>query len=479
MNAENSRPQPATFSPIHLEMLRARLQGRALVAGDEGYNTASQTWDARTFDQHPAIVVLPAVSADVQTAVTFAREHDLPIAVQGGGHGHPLPADNALLVNFARMKRVQIHAGTAIARVEAGARAGDVVQAAHRYGLAPLNGLAPSVGIVGYLLGGGVGWLTRQYGPGAASIRSAELVTADGDLLQVNEKNHPDLLWGLRGGGGNFGIVTALECALYPVDKVFGGQVVYPIAQGKDVLKDYMKWVKTTPDELTSAVRIMQFPSIPAIPPTLRGMSAIVIMACYNGEKETGEALLQPIRTVGTPLLDTFAKIPYSQIATISNDPPEAPPFFFHTESGAFQDLSPNDIETLVDLAGDPTSGIRLVEIRHLSGAFARQPEEAMPFGIRQATLYLGVVAAAPSPDLLVEGKQSVATMMQALSPGMTGEILLNLAGSNVCLAQTQAAYSPENYQRLVALKDRYDPGNIFRFNHNIPPSSLSKIVTL
>ena len=276
----------------------------------------------------------------------------------------------------------------------------------------------------------------------------------------------------MRGGGGNFGIVTALECALYPVNKIFGGQVVYPIAQGKDVLNAYVKWVKTVPNELTSAMRIMHFPSIPAIPPTLRGMSAIVIMACYNGEERAGEALLQPMRTVGTPLLDTFAQIPYSQVATISNDPPEAPPLFFYTESGAFQDLSQSDIETLVDLAGNPASGIRLVEMRQLGGAFARQPEDAMPFGIRQATLYLGVVAAAPSPALLAGGKRSVATMMQTLSPGMTGEVLLNLAGDNVSLDRTRAAYSPEHYQRLVALKDRYDPRNIFRFNHNIPPSS-------
>jgi len=472
VSTEHSRPQPITFDPTHLETLRACLQGRALVAGDEGYETACQTWDARTFEQHPAIIVLPAVSADVQTAVTFAREYDLPIAVQGGGHGHPRPADGALLVNFAQMNRVQIHAETATAWVEAGARAGEIVQAASPYGLAPLNGLAASVGIVGYLLGGGIGWLTRQYGPGAVSIRSAELVTADSHLLQVNEHSHRDLLWGLRGGGGNFGIVTALECALYPVNTIFGGQVVYPIVQGNDVLSAYVQWVKSVPDELTSALRIMHFPTSPAIPPTLRGTSAVVIMACYNGEERAGEALLQPMRTLGTLLLDTFTQIPYAQVATISNDPSEAPPVFFYTESGALQDVSQGDIETLVDIAGNPASGIRLVEMRQLGGAFARQPEEAMPFGIRQATLYLGAVAAAPSPDLLAGGKRSIATMMQTLGPAMTGEVILNLAGGTVSLDRTRAAYSPANYRRLVALKDRYDPQNIFRFNHNIIPSS-------
>jgi len=472
VNTEPSKPQPIIFNPTRLQTLRTRLQGSVLVPGDEEYDTARQTWDAKTFDQHPAIIVLPTVAADVVAAVTFAQEYNLPIAMQGGGHGHPHPADGALLVNFANMTRVQIHAETVTARVEPGATQGDVIQAAHPYGLAPLNGLAPTVGIVGYLLGGGVGWLTRQYGPGAISIRSVELVTADGHLLQVDENSYPDLFWGLRGGGGNFGIVTALEFALYPVNEIFGGQVVYPIAQGKDILNAYVQWVKTVPDELTSALRVMHFPSRPALPPTLRGKSVVVMMACYNGGEKAGEALLQPMRTVGTPLLDTFAQIPYSQVATISNDPSEAPPVFYYTESGAFQDVSPNDVETLLGAAGNPASGIYMVEIRQFGGELTRQPEAAMPFSLRQATLYLSALAVAPSPDMLEGGKQAIATMMQTLSPGMTGEDLINLGSENDSHDLTRAAYSQENYRRLVALKDKYDPENIFRFNHNIPPSS-------
>ncbi len=473
MSPEHSRPQSLTFKPAHLETLRTRLQGSALVPGDEGYDTARRTWHTRTFDQHPAIIVLPAVSADVLATVMFAREHELPIAVQGGGHGHPYPADGALLVNFAQMTRVQINAEMATARIEPGVRSGEVIQAAHPYSLAPLNGFAPTVGFVGYLLGGGFGWLTRQYGPGAGSICSAELVTADGRLVQVNEYSSPDLLWGLRGGGGNFGIVTTLECALYPVKEIFGGQVAYPIAQGKEVLNAYVHWVKTVPDELSSAFRIVLFPPSPALPPALRGTSAIVIMACYNGGAREGETLLHPMRTVGTPLLDTFAQIPYSQVATIANEQSEAPPLFSYTENGAFQDLSQGDIETLLDVAGHPASGINLVEVRQFGGAFARQPEDAMPFGL-QATFYLGALTAAPSPDLLEGGKRSIATMMQVLSPGMTGELLINnaMGAGKVGLELTRAAYSPANYRRLVALKDRYDPKNVFRFNHNIPLSS-------
>ncbi len=200
---------------------------------------------------------------------------------------------------------------------------------------------------------------------GAGSIRSVELVTAAGQLLKVNERSsHSDLLWGLRGRWREFGIVTAIEFALDPVKEIFGGQVAYPVAQAKDVFNAYIQWVKTVPEELTSVLRIMHFPPNPAIPPLLRGKSVIQVLASYNGEAQEGEALLQPMRTAGTPLFDTFARIPYEQIATISNDPPEAPPLFYHTESGAFQDLSSNDVEALVDIAGDLADGIRLIELR-------------------------------------------------------------------------------------------------------------------
>lgn len=471
MTTEHSTLQSVTIHPDQLHALRSRLRGDAFAPGDAEYERARQTWDAKTFDQHPALVVLPMAAADVQAAVSFAREHNLPIAVQGGGHGHPCPADGALLVNFVRMTGIQINAETATARVEAGVKAGEVVQAAHPYGLAPLNGFSPTVGIAGYLLGGGVGWLTRQYGAGAGSIRSAEVVTADGRLLQVNEQSHPDLLWGLRGGGGNFGIVTALEIALYPVREVFGGMVAYPINQGQEILNMYMQWVKTVPDELTSAVRIMHFPPSPALPPALRGQSLIIIMACYNGPESEGETLLRPIRTAGTPRLDTFAQLPYSQVATISSDPLEAPPLFFSAESGAFEDLSPTDIETLLKATSNPASGVRLIELRHLGGALLRQPEDAMPFGLRRATLLLGGMAAAPSPALLETEKQALAELMQSLRPSMTGELLINLAG-NADREVPRSAYSPANYQRLAALKEQYDPQNVFRFNHNVPPSA-------
>ena len=473
MSEEQVKHESITFDQGQLETLRTRLQGSVILPGDEGYDKARQTWDVKTFDQHPAMVILPANASDVQAAVTFAREHDLPVAAQGGGHGHPHPANDALLINFANMTNVQINAEAATARVEPGVLFHALVQAAHAHGLAPLNGFAASVGVVGYMLGGGVGWLARQYGSGAGSIRSVEMVTADGDLFQANESTHPDLFWGLRGGGGNFGIITSLECALYPVNEIFAGQVVYPIEQGKDVLSAYLKWTASVPDELTSALRIIHFPAVPTLPPALSGKSAILVMACYNGETEKGEALLAPMRSLGTALLDTFAPIPYSQVATIANDPDDAAPLFLYNGSSAFQTFASNDIDTLLDTAGKRASGIFQVEIRQLGGALARQPEDAMAFNCRHANFYLDIMATAPSPDQLEQGKQSTDTLMQTLRPDLTGETLINfLDVDNVGPYLTKAAYTPATYQRLRKLKDRYDAKNVFHFNHNIPEPS-------
>jgi hypothetical protein len=470
---KQGRHEPLTWDPHRLETLRAHLKGSVLLPGDEGYASARQTWDAKTLDQHPAMIVLPVIASDVPTALTFAREQDLPLAVQAGGHGHLYPADDALLVNFVNMTTVHIDAEAARARVEPGVLFRALVQATHTSGLAPLNGFAATVGIVGSLLGGGCGWLPRKSGAGAASIRSVELVTAEGDLLQVNVSTHPDLFWGLRGGGGNFGVVTALEGVLYPVNAIFAGQMVSPSEQGKGVLNAYLKWTETLPDELTSVLRIIHFPTSSDLPPPLRGTSAIIIMACSNGEAAEGEALLSPMRSLGTALLDTFALIPTSQVATIANDPDEAPPLFLYHESGTVQTFASDDSETLLGIAGNRGSGISMVEIRQLGGALARQPEDAMAFTCRQAHFSLNVQATAPSPDQLKGGKQAIATMMQALQPALTGETLINvLDAGNVGPDLTRAASSPETSQRLRALKERDDANNVFRFNHTLPPSS-------
>ncbi|MBV9229902.1 MAG: FAD-dependent oxidoreductase, partial [Chloroflexi bacterium] len=418
------------------------------------------------------LIVVPQSPADVVASVTFAREHGLPIAMQGGGHGPAYPADGALLINFREMTGLQINREASTVRIEAGAKWAQVIEAAHPFGLAPLNGFASTVGVVGYLLGGGYGWLVRQYGLAACSLRSVDLVTADGRLLLVNEQSYPDLLWGLRGGGGNFGIVTALECALYPVKDVFGGQVLYPIEQGKEVARTYLDWVETVPVELTSALRIIHFPPLPHLPPLLRGKTVVLIAACYNGTAEDGETWLRPMRTLGTPLLDTFTQLPSSQVAAIANDPVESLPYYYYNDHRAMQSLTANDIDAMCEVMANSASGISVVEIRHLGGVLAGIPEDAMAASMRDVQFNVWASAAAPSISLLDIGKESITKLMQALKPDASVQALLNSLGNNdVGPDRTRAAYTAENYRRLVALKDKYDPQNVFCFNHNIPPS--------
>ena len=225
------------------------------------------------------------------------------------------------------------------------------------------------------------------------------------------------------------------------------------------------------PDRLTSAVRLVHYPPVPLIPEPLRGASAIVIMACYNGSTSEGESLLKPLRSIGTPLLDTFRRMPYAQIGTIANDPPDAPPLFTAMDGGGLRDLSSDAIDSLLRIAGDRAAGIFLVEARHMGGALARQPEASMPFGFR-SPWFISALAAAPTPDALQGGKRSIGMLLQALKPTLTGERLINgLDAGNIGPHLTRAGYSAENYQKLVALKDKYDPGNVFRFNHNIAPA--------
>ena len=340
-----------------------------------------------------------------------------------------------------------------------------------KYGLAPLQGSAGTVGVVGYLLGGGFGWLVRQYGLGSGSVRSLEIVTADGRLLQVNKDSNPDLFWGLRGGGGNFGIVTSIEFALYPVKEIFGGQVIYPVEQAREVINAYMAWTRTVPETLTSNFRITHFPPLPQLPPMLQGKSVVIVLGCYNGTEKEGQALFAPMRTMGTPLLDTFAQLPYSQIDTISNEPTEGAPFPIYYSHTTMHDFTSDDIDTFLKVAANPASGLYSVEVRHLGGILARIPEDEMAASVRDVNYSLNALAPAPTPELLERGKQSVVGIIQALTPAKSVQTLYNaLLFNDNGPERARRAFTPEHYRRLVALKNAYDPQNVFRFNNNIPP---------
>ena len=459
-----------------LETLRAGLRGTAFAAGEDGYDEACRAWNLNAH-QEPALVVMAEGAADVMAAVRFARELDLGVGVMATGHGMGAPADGGVLVNTSRMRGVRVDRVARTARVEAGALWTDVIPEAQAHGLAGLVGSASHVGVVGYTMGGGFGWLGRRYGLNASGVTEADVVTAEGELLRVSAEEHPDLFWGLGGGGGNFGIVTSLEFKLHPLTAVYGGNAFYPVARAREVLETYARWSADLPDEMTTAVAFMNIPPLPDIPEPLRGGSFVVVRGCYSGENpEKGEEMFRPVREgLGDPVMDTFGVMPVAAMDAISMDPVDPIGAVQHSEM--LRDLSPGTIDALVDVAGpDSGSPLIMLEVRQLGGALARTPGRLSPMGAGEAGYSMNGVGATFTPEMAEGVKAHLARVAERTREHQTGETYLNFmeldgAGEE----RVRAAYPPEDWERLVALKDRLDPDNVFRFNRNIAPSGARR----
>src|SRR5215213_78558 len=458
-----------------LEALRAGLRGAAYAPGEDGYDEGRQAFNLNAH-QHPALVVMADGAADIMAAVRFARDEGLGVGVLATGHGVASPCDSGVLINTSRMRGVRVDPEARTARVEAGALWRDVNPEAQAHGLAGLWGSSSGVGVVGYTMGGGFAWLGRKYGFNADSVREADVVTADGELLRVSAFEHPDLLWGLKGGGGNFGIVTSLEFALYPLTSVYGGNLFYSLERAAEVLKLYNRWIDTLPDEMTTAIAFMNFPPVPELPEPLRGGSFISVRGCYCGEPvEAGEELLRPWREFGEPQIDMFGVMTYQQMDMISMDPPDPLGFYTHVE--LLGDLTPEGIEVLVNMAGaDSNSPLIMLELRHLGGALARPPADLSPMGRRDSKFIMFGVGATPTPEVAQLVQANLARLAEEMRPYETGATSLNFLDlDGASPERVRAAYSSEDWERLVELKDRYDPHNLFRFNRNIPSSSASQ----
>jgi hypothetical protein len=454
--------------PSKIQSLQAMIRGSVSTSGEEGYDGARATWN-RSVEQFPVAVVRVASTSDIISTINFARTHGLPVAVQSTGHGVAVPCDEGILINTSQMKGIHIDPIARTARVEPGVKWGEVLQQAQTFGLAPLLGSSPDVGVVGYSLGGGIGWLVRKYGLAADHIRSLDLVAADGRLLQVNQASYPDLFWGLRGGGGNFGIVISLECALFPVDRIYGGSLFYPAERAKDILTAYGAWAPTVPDEMTTSINILRLPSSPDVPEPVRGKTVCVVRACYVGSEQEGAALLSPLRVLGTPLADTFKMMSFLDVGTI--DAESTDPKKLYTHAMLLKNLSPESIHAIDSTAGTYVpSRFIFVEIRQLGGVESRLPADTDAWSHRDAPFMMIMGAMVRTPEEIVEVRQYTHSVVEELLPSETGRVYLNFLSVGDT-TPTSAGYSPEHYQRLVALKEQYDPTNMFRFNHNIPIS--------
>lgn len=451
------------------QQLAAQISGAVITPQDPNYDAARRGFNL-SVDQYPAVIVAAHNVADVQTAVQFAGQEHMGISVQSTGHGIVSLADENMLIRTSEMTAVRVNVAAQTAWVEAGAKWGMVLAATQPAGLTPLLGSSPDVGVVGYTLGGGFGWLGRKYGLSTDSVNYFEVVTVDGRLLRVSATENSDLFWGMRGGGGGLGIVTGLEIKLYPVTTVYGGNLFYPVEMAHEVMTRFREWTAVVPEDITSSVLIMNFPPIPEMPEIFRGKSFVVVRGCYCGPVAEGEALLKFWRDWRAPLIDDFKSMPFSAVATISNDPVDPLPAL---SSGAWlRELSDGAIQTIIDHAvpSNGPSPVIFAEVRHAGGAISRVNPATNAYGHREETLLLQFVGVTPTPEAHQALVQFTNQFKQALQPWLAGVYMNFLEGSE-SRQRIQEAYSAEKYDRLMKLKAQYDPENRLRSGFNIPPA--------
>src|SRR5215218_2452695 len=461
--------QTRTADAGAVEDLRAHLHGALLRPGEEGYEGACAAWNLNA-RQSPAVVVVAEDAEDVLLAVRFAGDAGLGVGVMATGHGVGTPADGGVLINTSRMRGVRVDPVLRTARVEAGALWKDVIPAAQEHGLATLAGSAPHVGVVGYTMGGGFGWLGRRYGLNSAGVTEAQMVIASGESLRVRPDENEDLFWGLKGGGGNFGIVTSLEFRLYPLATVYGGNVFYPVERAGEVLNTYARWSAGLPDEVTTAVAIMNIPPLPRLPEPLRGRSVVVVKGAYAGENPAdGEEMFRTVREeFGKPIIDNFGQMPVAQMDTISMDPVDPLGVIQHAEM--LSDLPQEAIDALLRVAGAGSgSPFTILEIRQLGGALSRALGQPNLLGSGKYSM--NAIGATFTPEMAQDVRDRIARLIEETRPYQTGRTFVNFMEEDPSGDRVRAAYTPEDWGRLVALKDEYDPHNLFRFNRNIPPS--------
>jgi hypothetical protein len=468
--ALEERRRIVTLAGAALDALRRDMRGEVFTPGDAEYDSARQAWNLHA-RQSPAVIALVADVADVRTAVRFAGANGLPVAIMRTGHGVVAPCNGGLLLLTERLQGVEVDPATGIARIAAGALWSDVLAVSLPHGLVPLVGSTPYVGAVGYALGGGMGWLARQHGMATDSVRAFDIVTADGELRHVTAETEPALFWAVRGGGGNFGVVTSLECQLYKVDSLYGGNLFYPIEQAPAVLPAYGEWVKTLPEEFTTAVLMLRLPAMPGIPPQIAGQTLCVVRGLYDGEAAMGEALLRPMRAAAELVFDAFGPMPASELEKIASDPIDPMPVASWTET--LRDLDAATARTLIELMESaPDVPFFAIEARHMGGSLAIQaPLRASAFSLRDASFVLFTYGLLADPALEPVFTRYFAELATALRPYTTGALYYNfLSDMDTTPERGRATHTPAYRRRLDAIKAVYDPANMFRYNPNIAP---------
>jgi FAD/FMN-containing dehydrogenase len=443
------------------EELRAELRGALLEPHEADFAKAAQGWSLG-HQHHPAAVLVAQHADDVVAAVHFAQIHGLPIAVQSTGHGFVRAADGALLINVSQLNKVEVDPLTQTATVQAGATWAKVLEAAHAHGLTGLVGDTPSVGAVGYTLGGGLGWFGRKYGLGCDALLEAQVVTMDGILRTVSAEDTPELFWGLRGGAGGLGIVTEMTIQLYPENTVTAAQLIFPIEAAREAAKAYRDWAKIAPNEVSSRIMVMHGPDAEFLPPFIRGRTALMLQAVYSGSEAEAQGALNDLLNIPNSIAKIVDRIAPPQLGQFFGAPPAPSEAVGRAEQ--LSELSDQAIEALIQFAESRPAPFYLFEVRHMGGAIAKVADDATAFSHRQAGFLVNYHALVFAPAVREVSAASVAAFSKAIEPFASGKIMPNFLNADEGEKRDRAAYPGLKQMHLGMLKWRFDPANLLRF---------------
>jgi FAD/FMN-containing dehydrogenase len=467
-------PAKTAHEPIRVgrpavEELATGFRGDLIDPDDPAYEQHRRIWNG-SIDRHPALIARCTGVEDVEAAVRFARTHGLLVAVRGGGHSFPgySVCDGGMVIDLSPMKRIRVDTATRTARVDAGVLLGELDRETQAYGLAVPAGIVTHTGIAGLTLGGGIGWIMRKYGLTIDNLLSVEMVTADGESVTASETRNADLFWAVRGGGGNFGIVTEFEFRLHPVGpEVYAGPVFWPMEHAPDVLRFYRDWIADCPDELMTIVVQRRAPDLPVVPRELVGRHVIAVVACHAGPLEDAERVLRPLKTYRRPVLDLCVPKPYL-VHQAMFDPSFQRGWWYYFRACDVAGLTDDLIDTVAEHGRRIVSPITSIALWQMGGAVARVDEAATAFNGRTAGFSFNINGNSKTSAGFDAEREWARAYWSALAPHHTGVYINFLMDEGE--ERVRQAYGAAKYDRLKALKRRYDPDNVFRLNQNISP---------
>ncbi|MBP6016330.1 MAG: FAD-binding oxidoreductase [Candidatus Promineofilum sp.] len=459
------------FESEALNSLATGLQGDLITPADAGYDEARTIYNAM-IDKHPALIARCASVADVIAAVNFGRDQHLDVAIRGGGHNGAGLAlvDDGLVIDLSPMKGIQVDPDARTVRVEGGCTWGEVDQATHAFGLAVPSGIISTTGVGGLTLGGGLGYLSRKHGLTIDNLLAVDMVLADGRFVTANEHENPDLFWAVRGGGGNFGVVTSFLFQAHPVGIVYGGPIIWPVDQAEEILRWYLDFIADAPENISGWIGFHRVPTGSPLPPELHGAHGCAIVWCYTGPMEEAEEVFRPIRALGTPVLDLMGPLPFPQLQSMFDQLYYPPGLQWYWKADFVREVNDEAIDLHLKFGSNLPSELCTMHLYPINGAVQRVDRTATAFSYRDVTFGQVIVGVDSDPANMEGIKQWARQYWAALHPYSAGGAYVNMMMEEG-QERVEAAYR-DNYERLAAVKYQYDPANLFHVNQNIKPNA-------